>query len=215
MALHAATDPQVTALRALLLGGINAELGAVLGEDAVVATYGWPAFGQQAPMRIPEGRLPAIAIWRETDRFYERTRHHVETEAILRVDYVASATPLGLLEERWPLLRLVWSTTLDLLAAGYHASVSGGARLLEDAGFTDRLSLDQRFPRVTYVVPTDGQDVHPAFRAQIRTSHRDDVDISALPDVTLHTEVYPVDLPTDEREDFEDGGPSFASEVHE
>jgi hypothetical protein len=217
MALHAATDPQVTALRALLLGGLNAMLTPTTTEDVVVATYGYPAFGAPgaAPTRVPQLRLPGLAVYRLTDRFAERAMLRRETEVIMRLDYVVSATPLGSVDARWPILRAVWDACLDLIAAGHHASVSSDAHVLEAVGFTERLMLDARYPTVTYAAPSAADGVYPSFRADLKMMHRDDVDISALDDVSLQTEVYAIDLPVDEHMAIDGTGDTFASEVHE
>lgn len=205
MTLQSCADPQTSALITLLSGGLNAELTPTTTEDVVVATYDWPAITAE---RVPQLGHPALAVWRESEQVYQRTAAHLHYRVIWRIDYAAPATALALVGDRWPLLRNVWATALALVRAGHHASVSDDADLLKNAGFVEILINREARPSVSYVAPTVGDTIYPAFQARIPLEHRDPIDTSSFPPLSLETRPYPAELPTDERE-------TFAAEIHE
>lgn len=179
MALHDATDPQVAALRALLEGGLNAELEATTTEPVVRATYGYPAIVPNG--RVPQLALPALAVYRVGDRGeVRRTSRHTETLATFRFDYCTPATPIDLIDQRWPLLRVVWEKLVELIAAGRHASVSGGACVLRDAGFV-KLERNAQSPSVRYIPPSADEAGYLRFEGTVQLAHRPGIDISDLP----------------------------------
>lgn len=205
MTLQSLSDPQTAALITLLAGGLNAELQPTTTESVVVATYGWPAITAE---RVPQLGHPALAVWRESEQVYQRTAAHLHYRVVWRIDYAAPATKIDLVGARWPLLRNVWATALDLIMTGHHASVSSDADVLKDAGFVELLINREARPSISYLAPTVGDTIYPAFQARVPLEHREAADISALPALSLETRPYPVGLPEDERA-------TFAAEIHE
>lgn len=183
MALHDVTDPQVDALRLLLAGGLNAELAGDTAEDVVAATVGYDA---PVPGRVPQSALPLLAVHRVADRFERRTSRHLETVATFRIDYTTPATPLELIDQRQPLLHVVWRETVRLLLAGSHPAVSDGACILRDAGFVE-VVVDPRGFSARYLAPPAQESAYLRFEAEVQARHREAPDISALP---WFTELY-------------------------
>lgn len=200
MALHDVTDPQVDALRLLLAGGLNAALVGETTEPVVAATVGYP--GVVPGGRVTLNALPLLAVYRTTDRETRRTSRWRETLATFRIDYTTPATPLELIDARWPILRAVWTETLKLLCAGSHPAVSGGADILRDAGFVEIIE-DARGPNVRYVAPRNEEAAYLRFEAEFQAKHRPARDISALPWFTELFARYDLHhaLPADEGEE--------------
>lgn len=196
MPLHDLTDPQIDALRTLLKPAINTALQPATTEEVIVEAFGWPI----STARVPQLRLPILAIWRQQDQLLEHTVQHDEDErATIRFDYVASATPLELIDHRWPVLRAVWRALLDVL------SDTANAATLIAAGFVE---VDLSTARVQYLVPGDQQAVYPSFQGTIQVVHRAPAeDLDALPDLSLETQIRPPDLPADEQ--------PLVAEIHE
>jgi hypothetical protein len=177
MALHEVTDPQVAALCLLLRGGLNAELEPLTGEPVVEEVYGYPA---TVPGRVTQGALPALSIYRLAEREVRKTVRHTETLATFRLDYCTPATPLALIEQRWPLLRAVWKQAAELIAAGKHDAVSGGACILREAGIV-RFEQNTQSPTVQYLPPPTDEAGYLRFQGVVQLSHRPDIDLSDLP----------------------------------
>lgn len=173
MALDDTTDPQIAAVAALAGGAVNAALADVTTEPAIRRVYTWPI----TRARAPQLQLPALAVYRFSDREQRRTIGRTETEVTIRFDYWASATPLDRIELRWPLLRSVWEALVNAVLDGAHESVSEGAQVLELAGF---VAIDRSSPTVRYIAAEPEEAVYPRFEGTIVARHREDFDRSEL-----------------------------------
>lgn len=177
MSLDSAKDPQVSAIVALLKGGVNADLMESLGEQAIVGVYTFP-------MRIdivPHMQMPAIFVHRAgPDRWREHTMRKVHRVSTVAIDYVAQPCNAQRLNDRWPLLEVVLNKIVELVRKGKHPQVSGGDDLFDAAGFVDfpaysTMRAQQRF------IP-NANDTFPVLQFQMAIEHREGVDISDLPD---------------------------------
>lgn len=212
MSLQSLTDPQVDAVRALLMGGCNAELETLTTEPVVRATFGWPAGPRAAasaagaPQRTSQHALPALCVYRLSERIAETSSKWTEREVTMRIDYIVSATGADKVDTRWPLLQRVWDECWQLLKRGHHPAVALDADLYEAASITHVL-IDNQTPQVRYLFADLEQAIYPSFQAEFRMRHRDVPDLTLLPDLSLYTQVYPLTLPAAEQ-------PTFAAEVH-
>lgn len=165
-------DPQTAALLNLCTEAIRADVSAELaGSNPVQAAVGFRA-------NIDAGfKPPVLSVYRYERREVQVTMHKWETDQTYRFEYYLPPPPREQLDNRWPLLHLVWSALFKAVCAGKHAAVSSGAGVLQAAGFT---YLD---PKTIRMVPEFMNDTVPWFRGQMVLRHRDPEDISALQDL--------------------------------
>lgn len=176
MGLDAGADAHVAALLELAVGGINADLAEQLGEPAIIGAYNHPR-----PLKlIGQGQLPSLSVYRAGDAARRRTFGSLEERGTFIFEYVCRPIDAAGLTLRWPLLRTVWKALLGVIDAAEHEAVSGGAPILELAGFTE---IESEAATVVYGYVDGDNHPFPFFRGTIFGSHADPPDLSALSDL--------------------------------
>lgn len=153
-------DPLTWALRLQAKGGVNANLQAELGGDAIIETFGYPIPLEQ----VPGTRLPALAIWRRSERLERRT-DGVQHEVRVRFDYFLDATSLQNLGAQWPVLTRAFRELVAVLRFDGHDSVEGGRELLSEAGVIE-LDVGDWDVSYAFAQAADGGKVYPGFIAE-------------------------------------------------
>lgn len=158
MSLDDASDPVLEAFATMVAAHVNGETAATLGEDAIRAVYRHPA-----PLQIVSSlQLPALSIVRGPVRYRDRVTGGPRARQPFVLTYVTPATPFGQLQDRWPLLELVWSKILELAEIGESVHVPGGDLAL--AGFVEH-DLGQATKQDQFA--DVGGTVYPAFTATL------------------------------------------------
>lgn len=156
--LDKATDPLLDALLALLAEHANGTLGAQLGGDVVVGRYNHPA-----PLPIASQlKLPAISLVRGSPITHAEVGGERIVERVPFVlEYVAPATPLDLLNDRWPLLNAALVAFREALLVGDSSHYTGTD--LEDLGVR---AIDARDIRAELRFGEAGSYAYPSLRLQ-------------------------------------------------
>lgn len=183
MSLDSATDPLIANMAALIQAHVNGATAAALGESAIRTLYTHPDILALAP----QGEHPSLSVFRGIERGAAHSIVHFDQRVQIVLDYVTPLTPLSELGARWPLLNLVWREALRAvrLGASSHASASyvANARVLDAAGmlffYPATISKVDRFAETP-----DGGSAYPSFRATFEIDVREDIDTSALPNLT-------------------------------
>jgi hypothetical protein len=179
--LQSLPDPLITPLLALLKDAINADVAAAMvaagltvagdsdgaGEDAAVIT----TLARPFELRV-EGNeaLPALHCYRTQARTRQFTAVHLDHLYTLQFVYVTPAVEKDQLDERWPLLDIVWRSLVTTLKKGHHPAHLAGAHVLCDAGVV-RADYATALKREMCV---EGEHFNnPGFIAQVEVTWRD------------------------------------------
>lgn len=146
--LDSYVDNVVSALRIIGRQGTNA----LLGEEVVRATYGFPIALEQ----IPQVQLPSLSIARRSSRLVPRGPGGYDMRWRFELVYIATATPYLKLDPRWPLLKQVH----DALLIGCRSGRFQERVLLEEAGIVH--VFDETWTS-TLNFATDGSLAYPAL----------------------------------------------------
>ena len=174
--LDSAPDLQLAALLELAKAGVNAELEDELGGQAIVTIVGHPV----APKVLGNLAMPTLAIWRRAVQHKRVTMHRTDKVVDWVLDYIPPTPPRDDVAGRWRLLEFVWETLVDIISVGHHPALAGDANVLRAAGFTN---FDWGLVRATNKFFDEATLSFPWFRGELRMSHRDAVDLSALSDL--------------------------------
>lgn len=172
MAFDDQVDSALEAVAALVRGAITADLGA----DFATAIYDDP----RALQILTAGKLPALSIYRVSERRRRRNSAGTISDVTIQFDYVLPATALEKRSVRWPALPAVWNCIADVLLRGKHPAVSNDAAVLTSAG----LWVDQETGvSVDYGVADGGGQNYPFFRGRAMTTFTPSgVDVGTLAD---------------------------------
>lgn len=172
MSIDSLLDPQLAAVAALVRAAVTADLGA----DMIIALYDDP----RALQTITAGKLPALCIYRKSERRRRRNSAALVRDITVYFDYVLPSTALEKRSGRWPALGQVWNTIADVVIAGGHAALSDGADVLDAASLHVEL---ENSAQAAYDVAEGGAQNYPCFRGQLVIAHSPpEVDVATLPD---------------------------------
>lgn len=206
MAIDDFTDVNVSTVAMLASGAAIADIGTTASDetgDAVVRTVlTWPF----PPGTVPQQGFPLLCVYRVSEAWEEYSQFDAASSSIFRLEYWLPDTPQDRVESRWRMLHHVWRAMAKAIQAGWHPSVSDGAKIFRQAKIRADLGATTR---VTYSLgaPTGG-GVYPHFVADITIEEAiaNDVgaaDITGLPDfeinvhqIDLHDETPPAGTPT-------------------
>jgi hypothetical protein len=156
MSLDDQLDPPIAAVAALVRAAIVADLG----PEMAVAIYDDPRVLQT----LTAGKLPALCLYRESERRRRRNSTMWVDDITVQFDYVLPSTALEKRAVRWPALQVVWHKIANVVIAGKHVSVSAGADVLAAAGLTVE---QENSAQVAYRVAEGGGQNYPYFRGQL------------------------------------------------
>ncbi len=170
MSIDDRTDPPLAAIAALVRGALLADFGAGI----VVSVFEDP----RALDTLAATRLPALCIYRASERRRRRNSVDLVRDITLGLEYVLPATPLENRNERWPALQTIWNAIADVVIAGRHAAVSDGAAVLDAAGVGVEA---ENSVHATYGFADGGGKSYPFFRGSMLVAHTPDgVDVDTL-----------------------------------
>jgi hypothetical protein len=171
MGLDDQVDGALSAVAALVRGAITADLGA----DFITAVYDDP----RALQTLTAGKLPALCIYRASERRRRRSSAGAISDVTIQFDYVLPATALEKRSARWPVLSAVWNCIADVLLAGKHSTVDGGVPVLSNAA----VSFEESGVTAEYGVADGGGQNYPFLRGRaVGVFTPSGVDVTTLAD---------------------------------
>lgn len=186
MGLDSATDALVDALASVAEAAANAALADVLDENAVTATAKWPV---SQPSQVGANALPVLAVSRVEERDESESLSDDAERVTIRIAYIADATPIDARDDRWPLLRAVWSAVKRALREGVYPQFGDDESNMSKAGVSAYVSGSAR---VQYALLQGTDTFHPSFVATMAflASNDDLFDRDDLDDLALiHNEI--------------------------
>lgn len=172
ISLERLPDPLTEAVLGVAEAAANAgladrleRLGYTETEVAIASTANYPV---DAKILGGELSLPLLSCYVVSQQSRRTTFYHLDEDVTLRLHYVCSATGEDRLDERWPVLGVVWRDVFAALYAGGHEDYLDDACALEDAGVVWISSA----PTVRYGYLPDGAYAYPQFVADVRLTWR-------------------------------------------
>ncbi len=186
MSLDSATDALIDAMVSVAGAAANTTLASALGEDAVATTAKWPV---SQPDQVGANNLPVLAVSRLEERDESETLSDDAERVTIRIAYIADATPVDARDDRWPLLRAVWSAVKRALREGVYPQFGDNESDMSKAGVSAYVSGSAR---VQYAILQGTDTFYPSFVATMAFEvsnddlfNRDDLDDLAL----IHNEI--------------------------
>jgi hypothetical protein len=160
MSLDRVDDIQTTALGLLCRSAVNGELKDLLGQDAIVRTFG-------APLPLPmmgQNILPCLSVYRLRDIDQDKGDFIYQDLTTWRFDYYTPATPLNLIDKRWPVMRRVWNIMFGAVRVGRSPHQVDEQPLPE---LQNVLRYVLGSGRVNYGTASLENVVYPSFRGEV------------------------------------------------
>ena len=172
-------DVQVNTIVTLCEAAIRGDLGA----DSLIGVFKDP----RHLVVLTEMELPGLSVYVDSEKKQRMSSTRYVDNLMVFFDYMQPATMVEERDVQYPPLRHVWRSIVNVLQAGKHASINGGAEFLCSAAALE--VVDGTEEVIKYGVVKD--NAHPFFHARMMIEHTPaDVDWNALDDFLKHFSGY-------------------------